>query len=206
MRRLIRHSKLWALPALMLLMSACASGVSRSPNAEATPLTFGVNQQAGQVSLSLTPEALKVAATTIRFDQEILLRQIRQGLAQKNALASTPDQALPSVEVVITSIRSRSAFNAVMWGFMAGDDHLNGTVIVRSPQGIEVQRFNVSASYALGGFAGGQTDARMGWLYDTFTNHVVQELTGAKQSTPPDADNNPPTKKSTSSDADSPTS
>lgn len=73
-----------------------------------------------------------------------------------------------------------------MFGFMAGDDHIHGTVIVRSPDGTELQRFNVNTSYALGGFAGGQTDARMGWLYETFAKHVVDELTGKAQTPPTD--------------------
>lgn len=169
---------------LLLLMSACASGVTREPAVSQTQMTFGETQRAGGVSIALTPEAEKIASTTIRFDQEILLRQIRRGLEQKNAMAATTDQTLPSIEVLITSIRSRSAFNAVMWGFMAGDDHIHGTVVVRSPEGSELQRFNVTASYALGGVAGGQTDARMGWLYETFAKHVVGELTGTPQPAP----------------------
>lgn len=181
MRDFIRRAKLCAVPALLLLMSACASGVNRAPGLEQTQMTFGETQRAGAVSLSLTPEAQQIANTTVRFDQEILLRQIRRGLEQKSAVSPSADQTLPSIEVLITSIRSRSAFNAVMFGFMAGDDHIHGTVIVRSPDGTELQRFNVNTSYALGGFAGGQTDARMGWLYETFAKHVVDELTGKAQ-------------------------
>lgn len=92
------------------------------------------------------------------------------------------------MEILVTSIRSRSAFNAVMFGFMAGDDHIKGDVIVRSPDGVELERFAVSASWALGGFAGGQTEARMGWLYETFAKHVVEELTVAKTDAPPAPD------------------
>jgi hypothetical protein len=114
----------------------------------------------------------------VRFNQDTLLRLIRQGLEQKHAVTVTPDQTLPSIEILITSIRSRSTFNAIMFGFMAGDDHIKGDVVVRSPEGLELQRFGVSASYALGGLGGGQTDARMGWLYETFAKHVIDELTG----------------------------
>ena len=174
-------------------MSACASSVSRAPGLESAPqMTFGANQQAGAISLSLNEEAQKIAATTVRFNQDTLLRLIRQGLEQKSALTATPDQALPSIEILITSIRSRSAFNAVMFGFMAGDDHINGDVIVHSPQGKEMQHFTVSTSYAFGGLAGGQTDARMGWLYETFAKHVVDELTGAKEAPSSEKNDTPP--------------
>ena len=75
----------------------------------------------------------------------------------------------------------------MMFGFMAGDDHIKGEVIIRSPDGVEFQRFGVSASCALGGIAGGQTETRMGWLYETFAKHVVEELTGKVPIPPADA-------------------
>jgi hypothetical protein len=159
--------------------------------AAAPQVVFGPDRQASGVSLSLTPEAQEIAATTVRFNQDTLLRLIRQGLEQKHAVSAAPDQTLPAIEIVITSIRSRSAFNAIMFGFMAGDDHINGEVIVRSSDGTELQRFSVSASYALGGFGGGQTDARMGWLYETFAKHVIDELTGVKTEPPPPDSNEP---------------
>ncbi len=189
MRAFYRLAKLCALPGLLLLMSACASGVTRSPEMAAAPqVAFGTDRQARGVSLSLTPEAQQIASTTIRFDQDTLLRLIRQGLERKQALSAASDQVLPSIEILVTSIRSRSAFNAVMFGFMAGDDHIKGDVIVRSSDGAELQRFGVSASYALGGFAGGQTDARMGWLYETFAKHAIEELTGQKTKSPSNSD------------------
>jgi hypothetical protein len=185
MRVLCRVAKLWALPALLLLMSACASGVTRSPEmAAAPPVAFGTDRQVRDVSISLAPEAQQVASTTIRFDQGTLLRLVRQGLEQKKALSAAPNQVLPSVEILVTSIRSRSTFNAVMFGFMAGDDHIKGDVIVRSPDGAELHRFGVSASYAFGGVAGGQVDTRMGWLYEAFAKHVIEELTGQSAKSP----------------------
>jgi hypothetical protein len=64
---------------------------------------------------------------------------------------------------------------------MAGNDTVSGDVIARAADGKEIQRFLVSASYALGGLAGGQDEARMDWLYETFAQHTVDELTGAKK-------------------------
>lgn len=186
MNGLIVRVRSLVVPAVLLLLSACASGVSRSP--DMPKQYFGQNnKQAGLISIGLTEEAEKVAATTTRINQDEILRLVKRGLEVRNAVTKEPDASLPSIEILITSVRSRSAFNAVMFGFMAGDDHIKGDVIVRSPDGVEVQRFGVSASYALGGFAGGQTEARMGWLYETFAKHVVNELTGKEPPSPSSA-------------------
>lgn len=80
--------------------------------------------------------------------------------------------------VTVTSVRARSNFTAVMFGFMAGDDHIVGDVVVQAANGSELQRFSVSASYALGGLAGGQDSARMNWLYESFAERMTEELTG----------------------------
>lgn len=50
--------------------------------------------------------------------------------------------------------------------------------VARDASGKELQRFSVEASYALGGLAGGIDDTRMGWLYETFAKHAVDELSG----------------------------
>ena len=74
--------------------------------------------------------------------------------------------------------RVRSNFTAVMFGFMAGNDSITGDVVLRDAAGKELNRFEVSASYALGGLAGGMDDARMGWLYEKFAELTVENLGG----------------------------
>jgi hypothetical protein len=168
------------LPAVLLLVSACASGVTRPADmASLKPALMGM-QKAGEVTLTLNPEAQKLATENMTFNQDTLLAAVRRALETQNALTRQVDGSLPKVEVVITSVRTRSAFTAIMFGFMAGDDHINGDVIVRSPSGAELQRFSVSASYALGGIGGGQDGTRMNWLYETFAKHLVEELTGTR--------------------------
>jgi hypothetical protein len=68
-----------------------------------------------------------------------------------------------------------------MWGVMAGTDNVTGDVIVRDASGKQVRRFTVNASYGLGGFAGGQDDMRLGWLFDKFAEHTVAELGGPRK-------------------------
>jgi hypothetical protein len=175
-----------AFPALLpclFVAAACSSTVTRHEEAAlAMPHFAEPGKKAGNVSLALTPEAQKMAADNLKFDTSKLLALVRRALEGNNVLTVEPDPALPTVEILVNSVRARSSFSAVMFGFMAGDDHIKGDVVVRSPEGSEVQRFAVSASYALGGIAGGSDEARMGWLYETFAKHILEELTTSKPS------------------------
>jgi hypothetical protein len=170
----------WLTIAMIVVLAGCASGVQRpdDPARRAAYFTGG-GKVAQDVSLTLSKEAQAKLADNLKFDQEKLLSTVRRALDAKGLLAKAPDASLPKIEIVITDIRVRSNFSAVMFGFMAGNDAVSGDVIARAADGKEIQRFSVSASYALGGLAGGQDEARMGWLYETFAQHTVDELTGA---------------------------
>ncbi len=166
--------------ALVAVVAAgCASGVKRvDDSAKRSAYFVGGGKLAQEVTISLNKEAQDKLADNLKFDQQKLLAVVRRALEAKSLLAKTPDAALPKIEIVVTDVRVRSTFSAVMWGFMAGSDSVAGEVIVRDATGLELQRFSVSASYALGGLAGGQEDSRMNWLYETFAQHTIEELTG----------------------------
>ena len=165
-------------PLFLLLLAACASGVTRPADSQlAKAYLADPGKKASGVVISLTPEAKKQAAENLKFNQEVLLSTLRRGLEARELLAKQSDQTLPNIEVVVTDIRIRSNFSAVVFGFMAGDDRINGDVIVRAPTGEELQRFGVSASYALGGI-GGMDDTRMNWLYESFAERTIEELMG----------------------------
>lgn len=164
---------------LAALVAGCASGVKRAEDTAKRQAYFaGGGTLAKEVTLSMSKNAQTQLSDNLKFDQEKLLATVKRALGAKNLLAKTPDDKLPSIEIVVTDIRVRSNFSAVMWGFMAGDDHINGEVVARDAAGRELQRFEVSASYALGGLAGGQDETRMSWLYETFAQETVNELTG----------------------------
>lgn len=175
-------SSRWLSMSVVVLLVACASGVQRhdDPDRRASYFSEG-GKVAQEVTLSLSKEAQAKLPDNLKFDQEKLLGTVRRALDAKGLLAKTPDPNLPRIEIVITDVRARSTFSAVMFGFMAGDDRVAGEVIARTADGKEIQRFRVSASYALGGLAGGQEEARMNWLYETFAQRTAEELTGAKQ-------------------------
>jgi len=71
-----------------------------------------------------------------------------------------------SVHIAVTDLRTRSTFTAIMFGFMAGNDHIVGTVTITDNSNRTLKSFEISASYALGGLAGGQDSMRMNWLYE----------------------------------------
>ncbi len=164
---------------LATVLAGCASGVKRAEDVTKRHAYFaGGGKLATTVTSSMSTNAREQLADNIKFDQGKLLAIVKRTLDAKGLLAKTPNAELPTIEIVITDIRVRSNFSAVMWGFMAGDDHVNGDVIARDKDGRELQRFQVSASYALGGLAGGQDDARTSWLYETFAKEMLKELTG----------------------------
>ena len=167
----------------LMLLGACASGVTPAQRSELSSPQFATTEKkAKAVTVSLSNEAQKQLPDNLKFNQETLLSTVRRSLEARQMLAPGSNDPLPSIEIVVTSIRARSSFSAVMFGFMAGDDHIKGEIIVRDAAGAELQRFGVSASYALGGLAGGSDESRMNWLYETFAKHTINELTGTKQS------------------------
>jgi hypothetical protein len=171
------------LPTLLIgFFGGCASGVKHHDDPAKREAYFAKGGKiASEVSLSLSKEAQALLSDNLRFDQEKLLVTIKRALGAKNLLAKTPDPTLPRIEILVTDIRVRGNITAGLFGFMAGDDRVVGDVIALDPSGKELQRFSVSASYALGGIAGAQDETRLGWLYETFAQHTVEALTGGKK-------------------------
>jgi hypothetical protein len=165
---------------LVAALAGCAAGVKRHDDPAKREAYFaGGGKVAREVTVAIADGAKTSLADNPGFDREQLLAAIRRVLDEKGVLAKAGDASLPTIEIVVTGVRVRSTFSAVMFGFMAGQDMIAGDVIARDAGGKEVQRFQVSAEYALGGFGGGQEAMRMGWLYDSFANEVHKELTGS---------------------------
>jgi hypothetical protein len=180
-----RSSVLITMVLVMTALAGCASSVQRpSPaasaaNSTAVPkrIVLSPASQAGQVSMSLTDEAKKKISDNLKFDQDELLDHVKRAMTAKELLAPAPANGLPTIEIRITSVRVRTNFSAVMWGFMAGADSIGGDVIVKGTDGQPTDSFHVSVSYALGGLAGGQDSARMDWMYEKFAEETLKGLT-----------------------------
>ncbi|HAY28718.1 MAG TPA: hypothetical protein DCY47_14795 [Candidatus Accumulibacter sp.] len=157
---------------VVLTLVGCASGVSRQADSRAAPQAS--SERISEVVVRLGPEAQKKAADNPGFSTDALASAIRKQIGQRNMLDSGSATVL---DVEVTDFRVRSTAAAVLFGFMAGNDNVSGDVRLRSPNG-DTAPFTVTASYALGGLAGGQDGNRMGWLYEEFAKLVTLELYG----------------------------
>jgi hypothetical protein len=169
MNPLVSAIKLLSI-SLVLVLSACGGTVKIDPRSINDSLRV---EGVSQVSIGLTPEAKVKQAENLIFSRDELASQLRRRLESKGLIGSG---AAFSVEILITDIRVRSGFSAIMFGFLAGDDHISGKVRLLNRAGQPVRSFEVNASYAFGGVAGGQDGARMNWLYDKFSELAEIEL------------------------------
>lgn len=160
------------------LLTGCASTVHRADSSKERLYVLSPEQPVQDVTVSVLPSAQERVDETLKFDPEQLREYVERALQKNGVISQTAAEALPRVEIAISSIRVRSNFNAVMWGFMAGNDHIDADITLRSAQGEELDKFQVSVSYALGGIGGGQESTRMGWLYEKFAEEASLELMG----------------------------
>ncbi|BAL22619.1 DUF4410 domain-containing protein [Azoarcus sp. KH32C] len=169
--------KIISIVIVTMFLAGCASGVQRAPNMADARTSLSANQQVAKVSLSLTDEAKRKATENLKFNPDELLGHVKRALEANSLLNGSSDKSRPDLEIQVKDMRVRSNFTAVAFGFMAGADSISADVVLKDPKGNELDRFEVSASYALGGLAGGQDSARMGWLYEKFAEVTVKELT-----------------------------
>src|SRR5262249_21873940 len=108
---------------VLSLLSACASQVVE-PDTATTPKPTVKALESFTVELS--PKAKEQLADDVKFDTSVLRSKLDRALKDKGLIATDGDFRL---KVVVSDVRVRGTFNAVMWGFMAGDDHLNGDSI-----------------------------------------------------------------------------
>ncbi|UQN72521.1 DUF4410 domain-containing protein [Burkholderia multivorans] len=177
MKTLFRHAALaWIT---IGFLSGCASSVTRDASSTATaPVTastahFGTKPVI--VNVTLDDTAREELKDNLKFDAKKLQEKLETALDARKLLAKADSPDAMHLNVEVTGIRVRSSFSAVMFGFMAGNDHVNGTVTLADADNRPVDRFKVSASYALGGIAGIDS-MRMDWLYEKFTEQTLATL------------------------------
>lgn len=120
-------------------------------------------------------------AETQKFDIAAFRGVIQRTLDAAKLVSPDGDFQLT---VTVDELRVRSTFNAIMWGFMAGSDMLNGTATLTRVDGQPVGSFKVGTSYALGGFGGGLDTTRVTWLYEEFAKQLTQELVALRDRKP----------------------
>jgi len=171
-----RTSSIASLIIAAALLGGCASGVTRmdaptSAGASAAPAVAITDVKA--VNLYLSDDAKKLVGDNMKFNPDTLKSTVERTLGARNLVKADSAQTL---DIEITSFRTRSNFTAIMFGFMAGNDNVEGVVTVKDAAGKVLKKAKVSASYALGGIGGGQDDARMSWLYEEFAKHTAAEI------------------------------
>jgi hypothetical protein len=164
------------VPLIVLGLAGCASGIETKGDVASSQLV-GPNLPVRAVTISFTPEAQNELADNLKFNQNVLVDHVVRALQARSEF-NAANASAESIEIQMTNIRIRSNFNAFMFGFMAGADKLEGDVYLRDPSGKVVNQFSVYADYALGGIAGANDEARMGWLYDKFSQLLIQHLLG----------------------------
>jgi hypothetical protein len=166
----------FAIVLIVSLLSACASQVIEPDAATPRPTVRALKS----FTVELSPKAKEQLADNVKFDPDALHKKLELALKSRGLMAEDGDFRLM---ISVTDIRVRGTFNAVMWGFMAGDDHLNGeSIILRKDEIDPVYKFKVKTSYSLGGFAGGQDAMRLDWLYEEFSKKVSDKLVALRDS------------------------
>jgi hypothetical protein len=108
------------------------------------------------------------------FNVDKLLEKIDSTLSTSRYLQTQNNSSNLRMDVLITNIRVRSGLSAIMLGFLAGADSITGQVTVKDGDKI-IDKFEVDISYAFGG-AMGDTDTRMSWMYESFSNKILEEM------------------------------
>lgn len=166
------QSTAWRLASagVLLFLSACASQVTRAPEAAGAPRE--PVRALSTYTVTMSPQANTQLTDNLKFNIDMLRTKVGQALESKGLVAKDGDFEM---QVVVDDIRVRGTFSAVMFGFMAGDDHIYGTATLRRGDKT-LGSFGIKTSWALGGLAGGQDDARMGWRYEEFAKQPAEEL------------------------------
>ena len=163
----------WVICAwVMALLCGCAASVRK--DASITQVDARMAQASFHgVEVVLSEKARRLQADNPQFNASELARFLRTQFEGGGML--TPD-GKHLLRVVVESFRVRSTFAAIMFGFMAGDDSLEGQVQAVDQRGAVLHQFHVTASYALGGLGGGQDGSRLNWLYEKFGELSLTEI------------------------------
>jgi Domain of unknown function (DUF4410) len=162
---------------LICLLSSCASSVQRSDSAS-NYVYSGEKFQSVEVVLS--EKGKKELADNLKFDPAELHLQIARRMEEKGLIQNPSENR---VRVEITDIRIRGTFVAIMLGIFAGADYVNGKVSVLDASGRPKHEFVSKASWALGGWGGGQDSSRLPWIYEKFAVVTVDEIMGVRKET-----------------------
>jgi hypothetical protein len=122
----------------------------------------------------LDENAQKKRADNTHFSRDNLFSKINSVLTANQYLQTQSNNSNLKIEVVMTNLRVRSGVSAIMLEFLAGADSITGQVYVKDGERV-LDNFEVDISYACGGVMG-DTDTRLNWMYESFSNKILEEL------------------------------
>jgi len=166
----------------------CASGVSRQADTDISGVRTALSEPVSKenpislLTLELSREAKNKLSDNSSFDEQALFEKISSELTQSGLYVEQTDNI--KLNIMVTDLRIRSGFSAVMFGFFAGNDFISGEVSLIGENNTQLDRFSIEVSYAFGGVVGGETSFRTEWLYSTFTAELIKELKGKNKEIP----------------------
>jgi len=160
---------------LVLFLSGCAGSVKTDQLANYKYH----GEKYNHVNVLLSQKAQKDYQNNSEFSKESIEQSIYRQLNNKGLISA---ESKNNLQIEITDISIRSNFAAVMFGFMAGADSIEGKVNLKDINNRQIGSFTVSASYALGGTGGGVDATRMSWLYQKFAELTADTILGKTDS------------------------
>lgn len=151
------------------LMMSCAYNTKNYDN----DVDYKEPIKAEKLEVSLTAAVEQKLKDNTAFHEADMEKTLRTRLASAGYLKAGEKN---TIHVTITNIRTRSSFNAFVFSGLAGADMICGDVLVTDPSGKTLRSFEISVAYALGGWGTSVDIVRMTWLYDKFSDLIVQEL------------------------------
>jgi hypothetical protein len=159
-----------ACAAALALLAGCAGTIRQDARVQGDVSRI---EGVAVVVARMSPDAARQQADNPQFSRDELASYLRRKLESRNLVAPAANH---KVDIVVTDIRVRSGVAAIMLGFLAGDDHVNGVVRVMDADDRPLRSFEVKATYSWGGVGGGQDTVRLTWLYDKFSELAFAEL------------------------------
>lgn len=160
---------------LCLVCTGFISGCAGSSSLKEKHSGYSYNgEKYGKVVVTLSEKVTSDTRKETRIEQMNLEIKL---IDQLKTAGLYDESSQNMVSVVIDSIYIRNAFNAIMFGAMAGADNIAGTVTL-TKKDVELAIFDVTASYAFGGTAGGQNEPRLEWLSHKFAELTAETILG----------------------------
>lgn len=161
--------------ALLFFVAGCTTSAVERIN-DSTVYRYD-GQKFNKVELIIRKDATDDLGDIIRFDQDELRNMIEHILDVKGL----KDVNSPNIiKVEINDVRVRSDSDALKWGFMAGDDHIEGDILLLGENAVPFHAFHVATSTYDGGGVLGFGEIRMSWLYEEFSKLTLQEILDEK--------------------------